>query len=281
MTLDLQFWQSIDRIRSSLFIDDHELCDLLDLSSQKIQAFEKVQRIPDLGNVTNLCDRLGITLDDVFENNFDEKALKARYLGDRLELPKKYDFAKFSKTRTIINILDHLKSYYGAGFVTSLLKSMQIDPRFFESPDNETNIFVISDLCQKLKELGLRDEDFINFGRSSYKVYRNSSFGDILKSHSDPVEMLDDLCSNYSSLFDKNFDYKVTRANENEISIDVKPSEQAKDLLGTNYLTNSEACLTKLGVFETFPLYIGLHARAEKSKCIYQGDEITEYKISI
>ncbi len=170
---------------------------------------------------------------------------------------------------------------YGVEFKNSILRQLQVDPRFFENPDSIMNIRMMRDLCNILHNLGFTTKDFINMGLMSFQVNKNSYMGEHYGSYRNFEELMDDLCNGLSSNYDQNYDYFITKKERNSISIGSKPTEKILEYLGPDEVGSDQICLTKLGVLGSLPKYLKYEfSNAEKTKCMREGSSYHEYKIN-
>lgn len=282
MSLDLNelLWEKLIQIQNTLLLDDTGMGKLLDLSQESFSLMKQRKGALELGQLDVLTNQVGISMNQLFSESLDLNQIRNLYFGNEYTLPRKYDFAKFSKSRTIINCLTYIEMKFGSEFRNTILRELQVDPRFFDSPDRQMNIGVLRDLCSLLAKFGMKEADFINMGKMSYFVNKEEGLGKDLGSHSNVIDLFADICENHSDKFDQNFDYFITKCEKDGISIGSKPTELALDYLDVKEVGSSLTCITKLGVFGSFPHYLNfLRSYAIKTKCMRQGDNIYEYKI--
>ncbi len=275
------FWTNIQRIQDILAINDFQVGEMFDLSSNEFTILKKTNGLIDLQRMDKFLDKVGMSLDNFFEGNFNKEQVQNFYLGPSEALPERYDFAKYSKARTLINCLTYIKLKYGNEFKNGILRSLQMDIRFFENPEHETNIKLLKDLCKTLSRFGLTDNDFLAMGRMSYQTNRESKLGQSFRQHRNIEDLMADICESQSRKFDQNFDYFITGRGKGEISVGSRPTEHVLEHLGHSEMVSDEICLTKLGVFGTFPQYLNYkNSYAVKTKCMREGSSYYEYKIS-
>lgn len=274
------FWGNIQKIQDILALKNAEVAELLELSSLEYVT-SKLKRGPiDLQRMDAFLDRVGMSLDTFFEGHFDKDQIQNFYYGELDSLPARYDFAKYSKARTIINCLTYIELKYGPELKNSIVRSLNMDIRFFEDPERVLNIKLLKDLCVILKNFGLTDQDFVDMGRMSHYTNKSDKLGQILSSHRNMEDMMHDICDRHSTSFDQNFEYFVTGKDEGEISIGFKPTEYVLEHLGHFEIVSDQVCLTKRGVFSAFPLYLDYDkSYVKKTKCMLEGDNHYEYKI--
>ncbi len=281
MNLPNTFWDNIKKIKLILSLEDIDIAHMLTIKEREYANIKQLHQIPSVENVISLCRSLGVSLDNFFENKLDLIQIRNQYFGAVYDLPSRYDYGKLSKSRTVTNCLDFLDLKYGEGLKKSLLRSMQIDPRFFESQDRDMNINVLTDLCEHLRKLGFTDTDYKQLGQRSYDVNKNTDLGKKLSSYNSVYDLFEDVCTNLSTKFDQNFTYNISKMKAGEIYIESRPTEIAQDLMHTNNIGNHLVCQTKLGVFGSFPKYLGIyHSDAVKTKCIYDTDSVIEYRVT-
>jgi hypothetical protein len=276
------FWKKIENIKFILTLNDTAIANMLALTEPKYKKFKNNELLPALPNLDRLCIRLGLNMNHFSLGKIDYMSLRERFYGNSYALPTKYDYGKLSKSRTIINCLDYLELKYNEDVKYAVLSHLQIDPLFFKEDNRSMNINVISDLCALLKKtFHFNKDDFTALGRWSYEVNKNKELGQILSSFQNKYEMFEAICNGLSKEFEKNFDYTLKSNSNNRIIVHSTPSEEAKDLLRKKLIGNTTTCLTKVGVFSSFTRYQSLPtANVVKTKCIYQGDQVTEYQIN-
>ncbi|MBD65840.1 MAG: hypothetical protein CME62_11580 [Halobacteriovoraceae bacterium] len=279
MSIKQTFWQNIELIQKSLVLNEFVVADMFELKTEEFKQLRTTLVIPNINNVNMFTSNLGITIDQLFQRDqLDLGQLRNKFYGLIYTLPAKYDYGKLSKSRTIINCLDFIEKKYGLEFKQSILNMLQIDPRFFDSPLRTMNINVITDLCNILSEVGLDYEELKKLGRHSYEANKETEFGQLLSQYNNVPELLEVLCGHLSLHFDRNFEYDLINCSEHQATIHCYVTEEVKDLMKVNKVGNENICATKLGVFESFPKYLGLDfAEAKKTKSLYQGDSVNEY----
>lgn len=274
------FWDNLNEIQAMLALKDSELSELFELSFEEFSLLKLNNKSIELQRMDVFLDRIGMDLDSFFEGKFEKNQLQNFYYGPIDHLPARYNFAKFSKARTIINCLAYIEIKYGIEFKNSIVRSLNIDIRFFEDPERVMNTRLLRDLCATLKKYGLTDQDFLAMGRMSYHTNREGKLGAILRTHRNMGDLMEDMCENYSSYFDQNFDYFITGKDKGEIFIGFRPTEHALEYLRYNEMVTNQVCFTKQGVFETFPRYLDYeNSIVEKTKCMLEGNSYYEYKI--
>jgi hypothetical protein len=280
---DFIFWKTVENIKKVLVLDDDSIASMLLIKPSHYQKLQKRNKLPSLSSLDKLTSRLGLNLNSLFSEQIDYMRLRERFYGNVYALPTRYDYGKLSKSRTIINCLDYLSIKYNDNVKYTVLGQLQIDPLFFEDDDRTMNINVISDLCTFLKKsFHFEKEDFMSLGRWSYQVNKDNELGKKLSSYNKAPDMFNAICKELSTAFEKNFDYDLKSISGNTVTIQSRPSEEAQDLLRSKLVGNSTTCLTKMGVLSSFSQYLSLPAaKVEKTKCMYQGDKITEYEIII
>jgi len=280
MNLHKEFWNQLDSIQSTLLLDDVTMGEMFDLSALEFKSARKSDKSLSLEHLDILLDRAGLSIDSFFEGTYDSTQVRKKFFGDDLSLPERYTVAKYSKARTIINCLTFIELKFGTDFKNSVLRTLQLDVRFFDDPERELNINLLRDLCNLLLKLGMKSKDFINMGRMSYQVNRTSTMGEAFGAHKRVDDLMADICENHSVKFDKNFDYFITHKRRDEISIGSRPSERVLEHLSQDEIGSEEICLTKLGVFGSFPLYLNkVNSHALKTKCMRSGDPYYEYTV--
>ena len=275
------FWSQLDLIQNVLHLDDKNYASFVELSSSEYLKLKSSKTFPKVANLDHFCKRLKVSQSQLFEGDINYISLKERFLSTPNELPYRYRYGSLSKSRTIINLFDYIETAYGLKLKLALIEQLGIPSYLLDSPDHHININLITDLCDLLKKIGFTKSEFVNLGLASFYTNYNNSFGQYLRKHRNIEEMFYDLCSNLSHEFEKNFSYKLERINDNKIIVLAKPTEQAKELLGTHLVGTPDACLTKQGVFATFPRYLGYqYSKVEKTDCLYENHSYTKYSIN-
>jgi hypothetical protein len=281
MTTQSSFWKIVNKLQTVLLLNDDAMANLFDMPRAYFKNLKIEKKFPEQRKLAHFASRLNLCTEAFFTGEIDYIQVQNSFLGNYEELPTKYSYGGLSKTRTIINCLNYIEDKYGLGAKHSLLRSLQIDPRYFDSPERKINIYVLTDICSFLRKHSFSNEDFIEIGKRSYDTNKNTELGCMFSTHKNVYDLFEDICSNLSVRFDQNFNYSISKVGNRAIHIQSAPTQQAQDLLKTKKIGNETICLTKLGVFGTFPNYLGLeNGNAVKTKCLYQGDSCNEYKVT-
>jgi hypothetical protein len=280
MGLQIDFWNKLNKVQDILFLDDERMSSLLELTEHDFVNFRANSISLDLNRMDQLLDRIGISLNSFFEETYDINLLRKRFLGSVYDLPERYSLAQFSRTRTLTNCLKYIELKYGVHIKNSILRGLQIDPRFFDDPDRLTNINLMKDLLTVYSGIGLNADDFISMGKMSYLMNKEGAFGELCRAHQTVEDLVIDLCENHSHKFDQNYEYSVSKIEDGAIYISSRPSENSLEYFSMEEMGSDEICFTKLGVFGSFPYYLGQGSSyAEKTKCMREGNSSYEYKI--
>ena len=276
------FWDNIGRIKNSLAIDLVNFSGLFNLSENQLLSYWKSSRYPPMDKVDSFCCRVCIGIEALFKRDVDLIHINKGFYGDDSSLPCRYDFAKLSRSRTILNCLDYMKVHYGEDVMFSFMRKLQLKPEFLNSLDREINIYLLTDLCKIAKEVGFSNEEIMKMGAWSFRLNKESDLGSSLSLFDDIKEMFKEICDNYSKKFDLNFDYKLVKASNSRLVIRSKISDLCLDKFNGEFVGSEMTDLAKVGVISTFSCYMNKpQSYVLKTHCIYQGDPYTQYMVNL
>ena len=281
MTLQSVFWKQISMLQNVLMLADSGMSSLLDMKLEDFLIAKKIQGSISLSQLDVLLDKLGISIDNFFEGKIDYIQVRDKFLGNLEALPVRYDSVKLSKARTLTNCLRYIEMKYGEAFKNSILRQLQVDPRFFDNPNRLTNIRLMKDLFDLLESVGFSKQDFTNMGLMSYDINKASSMGEQYRSYRNFEELMEDLCNGLSSNYDQNYDYFIVRKDSESITLGSRPSAEVLEYLKADEIGSDRICQTKLGVLSSLPKYLKYEfSDAQKVKCMREGNSHYEYKIN-
>lgn len=274
-------WENIENIQKILEFSDQRIAEILELDFEYFFLSKRYRCDIGISDITKFANYFGISLNDLLFKNIDAYIVKRKFYNGDVCLPERYNYGKLSKAFSLKTWIDFLTIKFGRSFCENLFLDLGVKVDYFENIDNKININFVSDLVMKLQKMGFNTHDFKVVGRNTYFSTRNTHLGDYLATHTNQEDLMDDLCTNLSHLWDENFDYKLNKLSTGELVVEISPSEKGRDLLGQNVYGNPFACDYKMGIFETFPKFIGKQKSIiEKKSCIYQGDIRTQYLIT-
>jgi hypothetical protein len=275
------FWKQIQSLSSVLGLNDQAMASMMCLTEHDFVKY-KTKKIPVPINCSiNLCDRLGITLEKLLSGKVDFMRLRESFYGMSNSLPVRYDFGKFSKVRTVMNILDYIERYHGQEVKAHLLKCLQVSSEFLANPENNMNIFVMKDICNFLeKKMGYDHSDFVSLGYWSYFTHKDSNLGQKLASHRGYEELFDATCNEYCKEFDDNFNYDLIRTTDNSVTLRISETQMATELIGAKTFIDKPMNTVRNAVIASLPLYLGgKPGEIVTHKSRLQGDRYSEISI--
>ncbi len=277
-----QFWNSINEIRNAIQADRAEMASLLKISTFEYISMEARGTTPSIDKVSFMAERFGITIGLIFQGEVDLEKLVADYRGNMTLLPCRYSYAKLSKARTVSSCLDYIELKYGDSVKKFILDSIQVSHEFFKNPDRGLNLNVLIDICRKLEFLGFKEDDYIKMGNFSYLTNKYNHIGTKLSSYSSVFDLFEDVNENVSKVYEQNFNYRVDRVGFDTIYLHGRPTELSQELHKGKEIGSHYTDMTKMGIISTLPCYQGLRpARVIKTKCVLQGDAVSEYQINL
>lgn len=231
----------------------------------------------DFNNLRSLAQFLGISMDALFQGNYDIGLIRMRIFKGPNTLPENYSEHASSYVRTLAHIIEYLAMLYGRHFTDNLLRNLNIHPLFFDKLDNKINLTFYMDIFNKLSEMGLSDREISSLACYIFLSLRDTEIGLKFKTAKNHQESYAILAEN-ATQFETNFDYDF-QIDSDRIRIIAKPTEAALFLSRKSPEEYKRLFMYRKNVFSWFPTLSNLSPlHMTTTKCILRGDPLTIYE---
>ncbi|MCB9090920.1 MAG: hypothetical protein H6621_12265 [Halobacteriovoraceae bacterium] len=276
-------WDNINKLQWATNLRDNEFAEVCELKKESfIKCKENLDDLP-LDVVINISEKFNVTIESLCFKNVDSTVAADYYLGKCELLPQKYSWAKHSRHRTIINLLDYIEKSIGWHNKIMLLRYFQIHEGYFSDPDGKINLYFIHDLCKYFDKKEFPKSFFFGMGANSFQSNAENDLGKTLASFRTPQEVYMAVAEEFSKRFDENYTYEIENIHGNEIyfreHLKKEVNEELQNFQGKG---TTSVAYTKAGVLSTFPCYIGAEpANVHITHCEHSGDKMTRYRIEV
>ncbi len=273
-------WSNIKALQEASRLSEAELARLMGLEERAFQELQRFSKDIPLDSAANLSKTFNVDLGSLWASTLDEQAAASYFHKRPGELPERYSVGKFSKVRSVINLLVGVRQQRGQEYVEHLLRHSQIPTTFFDDPDKVINVLFITDFTELLAQRGWSQEQLFSLGQLSYQTHRDSAFGKKMATHKNWKSVYEALVVEHSSAFDRNYDYRLERCEDSRIIIDAIPREEVCEALQADTFDTETTCYTRMGVMSTAACYAKLPAsQVTKLRSVHGGDDRNRYEI--
>jgi len=273
-------WSNINALQAVTQLSEAELARLMGLEERTFQELKRFSRDISLDSAARLSKTFNVDLGLLWASVIDERAAANYFHRRPSELPERYSVGKFSKVRSVLNLLEGVRKQRGPEYVEQLLRYSQIPSTFFDDPDKTINVRFITDFTELLAQRGWTSEQLFSLGQLSYQTHKDSAFGRSMAAHKNWKSVYEALVVEHSSAFDRNYDYRLERCEDDRIIIDAFPREEVCEALHADTFDTETTCFTRMGVMSTASCYAKLPAsQVKKLRSVHDGDDRNRYEI--
>lgn len=268
-------WRNILNIQDNFNLSDSEIAEICCMSHKKFLNYKSLRRPMEVPHVFNFCQHFWL---DPKKFTFDEICSETLYdheQGNYKTVSKKYRHKAHSKIFTLQTILRLAET---RGVEENLLKSLQISPKILNDPSQSISVHLLADAVQ---ELGghFSQGDFYRIGKLNAFALADGDFGRSLKNSRSFVELFDHW-SSVVHMIEKNWSYRIKKANMREIVIESFPNEELCEEYKTKKYSNYTFTLFRAGFASALTNYIGYEdSHVHLSKSIHHDDPHCEFTI--
>lgn len=273
-------WWNIKALQEAAQLSAAELARLMGLEERALLELQRFSKDIPLDSAANLSKTFNVDLALLWSSDIDERAAASYFHRRSVELPERYSVGRFSKVRSVLNLLEGVRKQRGPDYVERLLRYSQIPSTFFDDPDKTINVRFITDFTELLAQRGWTPEQLFSLGQLSYQTHKDSAFGRSMAAHRNWRSVYEALVVDHSAAFDRNYDYRLERWEEGRIIIDALPREEVCEALQTDTFDTETTCFTRMGVMSTASCYAKLPAsHVTKLRSVHGGDDRNRYEI--
>jgi hypothetical protein len=273
-------WSNIRTLQDASRLSNSAFANLIGLEEGLLHELQRFSRDIPLDCAANLSQSFNVDLQALWASEVDAQAAERFFHRRPEELPERYRVGRFSRVRSVLNLLEGVRRQRGSEYVEQLLRYSQIPSTFFDDPDKTINVRFITDLTELLARRGWTPEQLFSLGQLSYQTHKDSAFGRSMAVHTNWRSVYEALVVEHSAAFDRNYDYRLVRREDNRIIIDALPREEVCEALQTETFDTETTCYTRMGVMSTASCYAKLPAsQVTKLRSVHRGDDRNRYEI--
>lgn len=272
--------ENITRFKKECEFNTKQLLEALDISSYQLDMINNPKSTIRLDLAEHLCSQLNVSLRKLYCEKIEISPCISNIKKlNQTELPEKYSYLKFSKTKALEYVFNFIDKKYGILYRKSILRDMQVTPSFFEDLNNTINLNFVYDLYNRLYQKGCDQKSFKSIGETLVNINKKT-FRDNFKDLHKDVDIFESLFTDLISIFERNFHYWVDHVSLNEIII---KSQMKKDLKGNlkDFKNNSHVCHMKTGALGSMLTTKGFPvSKIIKTHCEFKGSNHCSYTIT-
>lgn len=277
-----EIWDVIERISTTLDLNDSALADLLLLTRRELLKHRESKKNLPMNKLFNLSERLNVGFDLIVTGKIDYQAMAHHFFGDTEYLPEKYKICALGKRRTSLVILDFIESYLGWKKRHEILKCFQTNESIFASPNAPISFSFATDLLQHLLNYRMDKSVIAKMGTHSFLKNSPAQVKYELHDCKHVGEIYERMCeSMVGKYFEKNFIYKMIAKNDSNCSIIAIPNPELIEGLKNHRPGNPATSLVRQGIASAYPGILGLPASVVREReSIYDGSSVIRYEIN-
>lgn len=250
----------LKQIQNELALDQYQMASLLDISESSLKDTYNQKRNLKFNNLFSLSKKLNIDMDCLLNDDVDFDLVRSFYYQDQSRLSEKYlDKAPFSKMKSTKSLFDYI-SYTHSGhnlLKENFLRHFQINEDILENKNLSVNLNFIKDTTKFLNQF--IELDYYSAGQFSCYNLATKPFIKSLKKlnySKTPRKLFEYFFENLIKHFEENFDYKITKASNQDIYFSVSPKESVQDSYRKNIIDNKAISYYRCGVISALPTLI-------------------------
>lgn len=275
------FWNTIDKIKSTLSYSDHQIAEIMELKPSQYAALKLQGNIPKITSGVKLCNYLNVSLENLITGSIDYSVLKNHLKLKSSILPQKYTYGAFGRRRTLINIFDYLEKWYGWEKVSLVLRKFQMSYDLFLDPEAPINNLFIVDLLQFLSKVGFTDLELFMMGAHSAHSNKNSPIAKKIKKSKTPQKLMQLMIEDrITDLYDQNFYYELQELKEEHCVVNIHQREAVAESLKLNKMGSKQLSINKAGVFSSMTCLAGFpQSKVIRTKSTHEGNDYCQYRL--
>lgn len=271
--LEKRTYSNLEKLRLHLDKSHQDWADSLALSQTEYKKhyLNSCWNLP-FKSLVNICDLYKIDSEAVSTSRFDAWAAAEHFHENYGHLPERYTIAKFSKRRTMLNILRHIEDAFGTHVSVRIMRYLQLTPQILHAIDANTNVLMAVDILETIKRTLPNDDYIFTLGRNSVVQTKNSPISTALASCRSVEEIYEKFLDQEVRYHEKNHFYRYELTRQSQIIVESKQSAEVGELLKNPLYGSDEVCTFKAGVISAIPQYIGgQNLPVKKLTCIHHG----------
>lgn len=273
----------LEKGQDALGLEINEFAErFLDCRPDQLAQWKSQPKKLPIRALSDLCQKLNLSLECVFEGRVDYDVLFNQYYGNLNVLPQRYTKFANSKARTIKIITDYCRSNIGDHFQRQVFRYFQISEKFIQNENNQINLNLVRDLLAYVKRYQGDENIYYNMGLSSVSAFAQSPAGPTLSVQKKISGLFQCMFEDLIHHIELNCDYRISKLGTEKIVLDVIPKRDIQDALATKRPGSWEICQYKKGIISSLPLHISWpRSEVEKTKCIHRGDARCTYEVNL
>lgn len=283
---NLALGKRVSTLRKIAGITQIEMAKMLGLEQASISRIEGGSQWLSPAQLVKLCSYFGVSAEAMFSGKFnlDEVALR---FGQATQLPERYSTISFTKVRELLPLIAFARQERGDRFIDAFLDDTQISRVLMMSPNHSVGVYCYLDLMGYLVSEGVLNAKGVSeIGRIANRREMHSFLDEIYGAHHGAIDLMQSRIEN-AHHYDGNFLYKLTRAHDDFIEINVKPEKHLAEVSYRGGALKDMICRIRKESLRLFPEYSGLkamklvethcHFKDEAEDCTYR---LYEHKLA-
>ncbi len=176
-----------------------------------------------------LAHHFGTSVTSIIDGTYNKSEVRLCLFGAGHSLPEKYMRDAFSRVRSSAHIIEYLVCRYGRAYADGILRSLRVNPCYFENLNNEISLTFSTDLLATLKERGMGDAELQRLPIFLPLTIGETSIGYAFAQAKTFEHSFEVMCQN-TFRFDMNFDYHYTFGNTG-MEISTEPKDHVYELM--------------------------------------------------
>lgn len=211
----------------------------------------------------SFCDYFGLDLEILFSKDFNLQTFLRNYHNNEIFFPEHYQKEHNSRAITLINITQGLNEAGHSWLNEMIFRKLQIPKKILFFPElNVPNKLIVDYLA--LVEKYRTDLSILKYCGQQGILNLNKTFNFVTPSTSFSNVFYEQFFTDKIKLFDKTYDYKISKLKNNELSLRCLLKEELKDLYQTNTLSNMAFVNYKMGVASGLSSLFGMDSSETK-----------------
>jgi hypothetical protein len=211
---------------------------LSELMNYDVTSLEKAKPDPvPFNSIVALSDFLGVSIEQIADNNIDYKQVKRKFITPSLSIPDHHTVAAGSYITSLRCMYNFVKNKFNQKTATEMLKTFQIDTAVLRNDNIMINLKLINDILKyTVEKLNFTKQDILNMAIRGYVDCPRKSIINLVKDTQTDKEILQAMVS-ISNLYEKNFSYKLDIVNETKFVLRSESNPEFNEALKTNKLS--------------------------------------------
>lgn len=267
----------LNTLEKELFLPEKELYEIMNIPQGSELSFN---------SLWTLAEYLDVDVEDLMSLSIDFDLVKLKLPCTNLEsIPQKYNRFGGSIVHSIATAFHYLETVHPhelEKFRSYFLKKFQLPRNFFEQPRSHVDLTLILDTAKFINRY--YPDVYYEIGKHAFSVTADSPIMRELASlqSSKPLEVYEKFFLDLSTIFDKNFQYKILKTSSTSLTFKAIPLELSQELFNQKFIYNHFLSQYRLGFFENLPRFSGFESsQITESLSFSAGELACQYEVTL